>query len=176
MEKIGEKPQPVMLGGSFTTDEKWLLVELALLNNKWTVGKQVKSSSHHPRKPGKPQQFDLFKRVNKQMFPQPDDIVSKLCKEGQEQALQLFEARKRELLQARRAEADASAAVQQAADSLRVVAAAQQITDPEVYINTEHKLMDEFVHRMREKENSIVVVRHVLLQSNPDLPLLGDTS
>ncbi len=58
------------------------------------------------------------------MFPQPAEIVATLCKEGQEQALRIFEDRKRELVQARKADADASSVIHQAADSLQVVLAA----------------------------------------------------
>lgn len=112
------------------------------------------------------------------MFPQPAEIVSKLCKEGQEQALRLFEDRKRELLEARKAEADTSSLVQQASDGLHMVAAPHQITDPELYISVEYKLMDEFVHRMREKlsiesENK----QAKLIQASADRlkPFLSDT-
>lgn len=40
MDKIGEKVQPDAIGGDFIEEEKILLIDLALLQNKWLMGKQ----------------------------------------------------------------------------------------------------------------------------------------
>ena len=111
---IGERVQYVMLGGVFTQDEKWMLVELALLNNKWIQGKDYlkefsskgKNSNSIKKMPNRRVFYsnikaELLKKISNEMIPKPDVIVSRVCKIGEVQAMKLFDERKREMMEMR---------------------------------------------------------------------------
>ena len=109
MTKIGEKVTPVMLGGDFLDMEKILLIELGELYNKWITGKKFINDNRAVNEARNLKKASIFDRQttqsivsNRKMFPNPDTIISTLCRKGSSEALKIFSERKLELDEAKR--------------------------------------------------------------------------
>lgn len=103
-EQIGERIQPEMIGGDFFHEEKVFLIENAYIQNKWLAGKAYLKENHAAdlnntknRVNVNVMQLTMIKKMNLDMFPSPNTIISTLCRQGTQEAHKIFNDRLKEM-------------------------------------------------------------------------------
>ena len=108
MEEIGEKVSFEMIGGDLFDEEKKLLVDIAVLQNKWSIGKQYIKDHHAEELHRSRSRLGLLKKMNLEMFPSTDGIIKTICRKGVEEATNIFDKRKKEIQEYKKISASAN--------------------------------------------------------------------
>ena len=106
LQEIGESPNPDFLGGSFTPEEKHLIIGLALMQNQWVKAKAFLQAQHKRDMLESMEsvrrvftKLDDLKTVEQNPLPAPDTLVSQVCRQGVSATREYFDLRKSKFLE-----------------------------------------------------------------------------
>lgn len=143
--ELEEDIKPSIIGGEFTEEEKEMLIGMAQIEYKWIQGKKLMQGNKKNEVPTKDthQKKESMKSMMYEFYPEPEAIVSMVCKQGIGETTKSLSHRKTQVTQFR-----LTCRERHAVDESN---SSWAICHPEEYLSQEKEIINVFLHKARER-------------------------